>query len=111
VQSKPLMNPEPVTVMVLPTYAAVGAMEVAVGSAETVRGVPFTVATSSFSNVSCTEDAPVGVPAPMTTVTVVALTYVHDVAAVPFAGAEPTFAMQSRPLMNPEPVTVIVLLV
>jgi hypothetical protein len=64
----------PVTVTVLPWYADVGAMEVAVGAPTMVRGVPVTVAVALFENVSCTDDATVGVAPPITTVTVVALT-------------------------------------
>ena len=98
----------PVTVMVLPTYADAGAMEVAVGSALTVSVVPATVATlAPFVNVTSTDDAAAAVPAPITTVAEVALTYVH-VAAVPELGVAPTFAVHAA-LTKLAPVTVMVL--
>ncbi len=79
VHAKPEMKFVPVTVMALPTCAAVGAMDVAVGSAVTVSVVPAAVAVlAPFVKVSSTDDATVGVVAPITTVTSVALTYVHD---------------------------------
>ena len=63
----------PVTVTVLPWYADVGAMEVAVGAPTMVRVFPETVATLlPFVNVSSTDDDD-GDVAPITTVTVVAL--------------------------------------
>ena len=64
----------PVTVTVLPWYADVGAMEVAVGAPTMVRVVPETVATLlPFVNVSSTDNATVGVAPPITTVAVVGL--------------------------------------
>jgi hypothetical protein len=60
-----------------------------------VRGVPVTVATLlPFVNVNSTDDAPVAVAPPITTVTVLALAKLH-VAAVPDAGAEPTLAVHA----------------
>jgi hypothetical protein len=74
VHAKPEMKFVPVTVMVLPTYADKGAIEVAVGAATMVSVVPATVtATPEFVNVTSTDDAPAGVPAPITTTTVVSL--------------------------------------
>jgi hypothetical protein len=103
-----LMKFPPITVMVLPTYAEAGAMEVAAGSSLTVSVVPETVATLlPFVNVTCTDDAAASVAAPITTVTEVALMYVH-VASVPELGVAPTFAVHKL-LMKFEPVTVIVL--
>ena len=58
-------------------------------------------------NVTSTDDATAGVPAPITTVTEVALTYVH-VPAVPELGVAPTLAVHSA-LMKFVPVTVMVL--
>jgi hypothetical protein len=93
VHANPEMKLVPVTVMVLLAYAEVGAMEVAVGAPTTVSVVPPTVAaTPEFVNVTCTDDATTGVVAPITTTTVVALTYVH-VAGVPVLGVSPTFAV------------------
>ncbi len=75
VHTKPEIKFVPVTVMVLPADAVVGDIEVAVGSAVTVSVVPGTVTVvNPFVKVSSTDDAPAGVPAPMTTVTSVALT-------------------------------------
>ena len=49
-------------------------------------------------------------PVPITTTTVVELTYVHDVAAVPFVeGVAPTLAVQRKSGMKFVPVTVMVL--
>ena len=84
-------------------------MDVAVGAATTVSGVPATVAdTAEFVNVSCTDDAATGVFAPITTTTVVALAYVHDAAAVPEPAVAPTLAVHAS-LMKLAPVTVMVL--
>ena len=73
-------------------------MFVAVGFENMFSVVPETVATlAPFVNVNSTDD---GVPAllavvplPITTTTVVALAYVHDVAKVPLLGVAPTFAL------------------
>ncbi len=64
----------PVTMMVLPVYALIGDIAVAVGSAVTVSIVPETATVVASEKVSSTDDAPAGVVAPMTTVTSVALT-------------------------------------
>jgi hypothetical protein len=78
--------------------------------AKTTRVVPTTVATlAPFVNVTSTDDAAAGVPAPITTTTVVALAYVH-VAEVPELGVAPTFAVHANPAMKLVPVTVMVLL-
>ena len=77
------------------------------GSAVTVSGVPATASTVA-PKVSCTDDATVGVPAPITTITSMALTRVHDVAAVPVEGVAPTLAVQT-PAGKFAPVTVMVL--
>jgi len=107
VHTNPSMKLAPVTVMVLPTYADAGAIEVAVGAATMISVVPATVAeTPEFVNVTSTDDAPAAVPAPITTTTVVALAYVH-VAEVPELGVAPTLAEQA--LMKFVPVTVMVL--
>ena len=101
----------PVTVTVLPTYAAVGATEAAVGLALTARGVPVTeTETPPFENVTHTDDEAAGVPAPTTTVNVVAVAYVHE-AATPSLGptVAPTLADQRGALMKFVPVTVTVL--
>ena len=85
-------------------------MEVAVSAAVTVSGVADTVAVlAPLVKVSSTDDAPVGVPAPITTTIVVALPNVHDVAAVPVEGVAPTLALQAKPEMKFVPVTVMVL--
>jgi hypothetical protein len=110
VQAKPEMKFVPVTVMVPPADAVVGDIEVAVGLAVTVSVVPATATVlAPFVKVSSTDDAAAGVPVPITTTTVVALAYVHDVAAVPVAGAAPTLAVQAKPEMKFAPVTVMVL--
>ena len=88
----------PVTVTVLPAYAAVRSMLVAVGPATMLSGVDGTVATlAPFVNVNSTDDATPGlllaaVLVPITTTTVVALAYVH-VAEVPLLGVAPTLAV------------------
>ena len=84
-------------------------MEVAVGAATMVSGVPATVAdTAELKNVNSTDDAAMGVFEPMTTTTVVADAYVHDVAAVPPLATAPTLAVHAS-LMKLAPVTVMVL--
>ena len=88
----------PVTVMVLPAYAAVRSILVAVGLTNMLSGVDGTVATlAPFVNVNSTDDATPGlllavVLVPITTTTVVALAYVH-VAEVPLLGVAPTLAV------------------
>ena len=85
-------------------------MEVAVGAATMVSGVPETAAvTAEFVNVTSTDDAAMLVPAAITTTTVVALAYVQDVAGVPALGVAPTLALQAKPEMKLVPVTVMVL--
>ena len=80
------------------------------GSAVTGSVVPATAAVlAPFVKVSSTDDATVGVPAPITTTIVVALPNVHDVAAVPVEGVAPTLALQTKPVMKFVPVTVMVL--
>jgi len=75
-----------------------------------VSVVPATEAlTPEFVNVTSTDDAAAGVPAPSTTTTVDALAYVH-VAEVPLLGVAPTFAVHTNPSMKLVPVTVTVLL-
>ena len=71
--------------------------------------------TPEFVNVTCTDDtvpgsAAEGVPDPITTTTVVALAYAHDVAPVPELGVAPTLAVHAKPEMKLVPVTVMVLL-
>jgi hypothetical protein len=115
VHTNPAMKLVPVTVMVLLAYAEVGAMESAVGAPTSVRVVPATVAVLAITvNVTCTDDAvpgraAEGVPAPITTTTVVALAYVHDVASVPELGVAPTLAVQAALFGKFSPVTVMVL--
>ena len=85
-------------------------MDVAVGAATTVSGVPATVAdTAELVKVNCTDDAAMGVFEPMTTVTMVADAYVHDVAAMPPLATAPTLALHAKPEMKLLPVTVMVL--
>ena len=85
-------------------------MEVAVGAANMVSGVFATVAdTAELVKVSSTDDAAMGVFEPMTTTTMVADAYVHDVAAVPPLATAPTLALQAKPEMKLLPVTVMVL--
>ena len=73
-------------------------------------GEPATVAvTAELVKVSCTDDAAMGVSEPMTTTTVVADAYVHDVAAVPPLATAPTLALHAKPEMTSVPVTVMVL--
>ena len=106
-----LMKFVPITVIVLRAYAAVGVMEAAVGLALTVRGVPETETDTPLANVTITDDATSnGVPAPITTVNVVAVAYVHK-AATPLLGptVAPTLADQRGALMKFVPVTVTVL--
>ena len=82
----------------------------AVGAATKVSVVPATVAdTAEFVNVTSTDDAAMGVFAPITTVTAVAFAHVHDAAAVPELGVAPTLAVHAKPGMKFEPVTVMVL--
>ena len=76
-----------------------------------VSVVPETAAvTAPFVNVTSTDDAAMGVPAAITTTTVVAVAYVQDVAGVPELGVAPTLALQAKPEMKLVPVTVMVLL-
>jgi len=85
-------------------------MEVAVGAATMVSGVFATAAvTAELVKVSSTDDAAMGVFAPMTTTTVLADAYVHDVAAVPPLATAPTLALHAKPEMKLLPVTVMVL--
>ena len=80
------------------------------GIGETTKGVPETeTETPPFVNVTHTDDEAAGVPAPITTVNVVAVAYVHK-AATPLLGptVAPTLADQS-PVMKFVPVTVTVL--
>ena len=75
-----------------------------------MSGVPATVAdTAELVKVSSTDDAAMGVFEPMTTTTVVADAYVHDVAAVPPLATAPTLALHAKPEMKLLPVTVMVL--
>ncbi len=75
-----------------------------------VSGVNATVAVrTGLVKVSSTDDAAMGVFEPMTTTTVVALAYEHDVAAVPEPAVAPTLALQAKPEMKLLPVTVMVL--
>jgi hypothetical protein len=82
VHAKPDMKLVPVTVIVLPTYADVGAIEAAVGSDTTPKVAPATAADApEFVKVTCTDDAVpapllAGVPVPITTTTAVPLE--HD---------------------------------
>ena len=85
-------------------------MAVAVGAATMVSGVLATVAvTAELVKVSSTDDAAMGVFEPMTTTTVVADAYVHDVAAMPPLATAPTLALHAKPEMKLLPVTVMVL--
>ena len=98
----------PVTVMVLPMYATVGIINVAVGSSMTFSGVPLRAATlAPFVNVSCTDEAAGGVPDAITMVTVVALTQTSVVAGVPELGVAPILAV--KPSMKFVPITEMVL--
>jgi hypothetical protein len=88
-------------VMVLPTWAKVGAMSAGVGAASMVSGVDAAVAVRVragvlSANVNSTDDAAVGGFAPMTTATVVALTCVHDAAAVRELTVAPTLAVHAK---------------
>ena len=97
--AKPEIKLAPVTVIVLPAYADKGAMEAAVGAATTVSVVPATVATlAPLVNVTSTDDAAAGVPAPITITTCVSLEHEHDAAAVLVAGTLlPTLAVHANP--------------
>ncbi len=100
----------PVTVIVLPAYADVGTMDVAVGEVTIASAAPATdAATLPFMNDTCTNDATASVPGPMTTTAAVALTTVQDAAAVPEPGVGPTRALHAKPGMKLVPVTVMVL--
>ncbi len=77
------------------------------GTLFTVSGVLETVAAfAPLVNVTCTDDASAGVPEAITTMTDVALTYVH-VVAVPELGVAPTLAVHAAS-MKLEPVIVMV---
>jgi hypothetical protein len=85
-------------------------MDVALGETSTVREVPETTATTApLVNVTSTDDAVVGVLAPMTTTALVETGTVHDAAAVPELGAAPTLAVHAKPGMKLAPDTVMVL--
>ena len=84
-------------------------MEAAVGAATTARVVPGTAVTiKPFVNVNCTDEAAVGVLAPMTTTAVVAFATVQDAAATPVLGVAPTLALHKKPGMKLAPITVMV---
>ena len=84
-------------------------MDTAVGDNSIVRVVPETVATAApLVKVTSTDDAPAGVPAPITTTTLDTLETKHD-ADVPELGVAPTLAVQRNPGMKLVPVTVMVL--
>ena len=75
-----------------------------------VSGVNATVAVrTGLVKVSSTDDAAMGVFAAITTVTVVALAYAQDAAAVPEPAVAPTLAVHAKPEMKLVPVTVMVL--
>jgi hypothetical protein len=83
---------------------------VEVGEAIIESILPLTVAaTSPFENVNSTEDAAMGVFAPITTIAVVPLNTEQEEAAVPELGITPTLAEQATPGTKSVPVTVIVL--
>ena len=85
-------------------------MDPAVGDSSIVRVVPETVATAApLVKVTSTDDAPAGVPAPITTTVLAAVETTQDVAAVPELGVAPTLAVQTNPGMKLVPVTVMVL--
>ena len=85
-------------------------MDTAVGDSSIVRVVPDTVATAApLVKVTSIDDAPAGVPAPITTTVLVAVKTKQDVAAVPELGVAPTLAVQANPGMKLVPVTVMVL--
>ena len=85
-------------------------MDVAVGGTRIVSVVPETTATTApLVNVTSTDDAVVGVLAPMTTTALVEAGTVHDAAAVPELGAAPTLAVHAKPGMKLAPDTVMVL--
>ncbi len=85
-------------------------MDAAVGAATTARVVPGTAVTlKPFVNVNCTDEAAMGVLAPMTTTAVVAFATVQDAAAAPVLGAAPTLALHKKPGMKLAPITVMVL--
>ena len=72
--------------------------------------VPETAVTiKPFVNVNCTDEAAVGVLAPMTTTAVVAFATVQDAAATPVLGVAPTLASQVKPGIKFVPNTVMVL--
>ncbi len=62
-----------------------------------------------LEKVTSTDDAPAGVPAPITTTTLDTLETKQDVAAVPELGVAPTLAVHANPRMKLVPVTVMVL--
>ena len=85
-------------------------MDTAVGDGSIERVVPETVATAApLVNLTSTDDAPAGVPAPITTTTLDTLETTQDVADVPELGVAPTLAVQTNPGMKLVPVTVMVL--
>ena len=81
-----------------------------VGAATTASVAPATAVTiAPFVNVNCTDDAAIGVPAPMMTTAVVAFATVQDAAVAPVLGSAPTLALHKKPGMKLAPDTVMVL--
>ena len=85
-----------------------GDMDVALGEATIINGVPETdVIAPGALKVSCTDDPTVAVPVLIPTFTCVELMYVH-VAAMPELGTAPTLATHV-PEIKSVPITVMVL--
>jgi hypothetical protein len=108
-QANPGTKSVPVTVTVLPAEAKMGEMDVQAGKGIIESMLTSVAATAPFKNVTSTEDAAMGVLAPITTTAVVPLKTEQDAAAVPELGVTPTLAEQAYPETKSEPVTVIVL--
>ncbi len=88
-------------------------MDTAVGNERTAMRIlektPAKSPLTLFEKATSTDDAPAGVPAPITTTTLDTLETTQDVAAVPELGVAPTLAVHANPGMKLVPVTVMVL--
>jgi hypothetical protein len=116
VHAKSGMKFFPVTVIVLLTYPAAGATDVAFGDATTRSVVPATAMVEpELMKVTSTEEAvpeksEAAVPGPITTTTCVLDVTLHIEAGAPVLAVGPTLAVHAKSGMKFFPVTVIVLL-
>ena len=115
VHAKSGMKFFPVTVIVLLTYPAAGATDVAFGDATTRSVVPATAMVEpKLAKVTSTEEAVPGkseaaVPGPITTTICVLDVTLHIEAGAPVLAAGPTFAVHAKPGMKLFPEIVKVL--